>query len=175
MTVTTVGYGDKTPRSADGRIVALIWMFSGAFVFAYFTAGVTAAITLKEFHGGIRSPADLPGKTVATVSGTTADQYLTDRQIPVARFETLEDAARFLERGRADALVYDSPALSYYASREGRSAVRVVGSVFRREKYALVFPQDSPFREPVNRALLELETGGFTRELRERWFGFSES
>ena len=29
VTMTTVGYGDKTPKSNGGKMVALIWMFSG--------------------------------------------------------------------------------------------------------------------------------------------------
>src|SRR5208283_5746087 len=29
VTMTTVGYGDKLPKTIGGRIVSLIWMFSG--------------------------------------------------------------------------------------------------------------------------------------------------
>ncbi|WP_293108693.1 potassium channel family protein [Moorena sp. SIOASIH] len=39
---TTVGYGDKSPVSFVGRLVAIVWMFTGLFVVAYFTAAITA-------------------------------------------------------------------------------------------------------------------------------------
>ena len=79
VTVTTVGYGDKTPKRAAGRLFGIIWIMAGYFVFAYFTASVTTTATLKELYGTINGPEDLFGKKVATVEKSTAATYLYEQ------------------------------------------------------------------------------------------------
>ena len=59
VTLTTVGYGDKVPRSLGGRLIALVWMFAGLFIIAGFTAAVTSALTLTELRSKVNGPADL--------------------------------------------------------------------------------------------------------------------
>jgi voltage-gated potassium channel len=44
QTVTTVGYGDVTPRHASGRFIATVVMLSGIGLLAVITASVTAAL-----------------------------------------------------------------------------------------------------------------------------------
>ena len=45
VTVTTVGYGDKAPSTPFGRVIGIVWMFSGLFVFSVFMASVSAALS----------------------------------------------------------------------------------------------------------------------------------
>jgi voltage-gated potassium channel len=47
QTVTTVGYGDVTPRSLAGRIVAGAVMLEGIALLAIVTAGVTSAFVQR--------------------------------------------------------------------------------------------------------------------------------
>jgi voltage-gated potassium channel len=44
QTVTTVGYGDVTPRQADGRFIAAVVMLAGIGFLAVITASVTASL-----------------------------------------------------------------------------------------------------------------------------------
>lgn len=44
QTVTTVGYGDVTPKAASGRVIAAVVMLSGIGFLAVITASVTAAL-----------------------------------------------------------------------------------------------------------------------------------
>ncbi|MCA8962136.1 MAG: transporter substrate-binding domain-containing protein, partial [Planctomycetes bacterium] len=46
VTMTTVGYGDKAPRSLGGRILTLFWMFAGLILASSFTAAITTALTV---------------------------------------------------------------------------------------------------------------------------------
>lgn len=79
-----------------------------------------------------------------------------------------------LEDERVDAVVYDAPALKYYASHAGQGRVKLVGGLFQRQSYRFAFPKDSPDREAVDIALLELMEDGRDDELRSRWFGAGE-
>jgi voltage-gated potassium channel len=44
QTVTTVGYGDVTPKQADGRFIAAVVMLAGIGFLAVITASATAAL-----------------------------------------------------------------------------------------------------------------------------------
>ena len=44
QTVTTVGYGDVTPKRADGRLIATVLMLAGLGFLAVITASVTASL-----------------------------------------------------------------------------------------------------------------------------------
>ena len=44
QTVTTVGYGDVTPRQADGRFIGAVVMLTGIGFLAVITASVTASL-----------------------------------------------------------------------------------------------------------------------------------
>jgi ABC-type proline/glycine betaine transport system substrate-binding protein/ABC-type amino acid transport substrate-binding protein len=118
VTVTTVGYGDKTPKGAVGRLFGVVWILAGYFVFAYFTASVTTTATVQELHGIIDGPQDLFGKQVATVEKSTAAEYLTGQGISVVLFENIDKAYPLLESGKVDAIVYDAPVLQHHASKK---------------------------------------------------------
>ena len=47
----------------------------------------------------------------------------------------------------------------------------VVGPVFRKENYGIVFPNESPLRKRVNEALLRLRENGTYDRLLTKWFG----
>jgi len=174
VTITTVGYGDKTPKGIAGRTFALIWMFSGFFILAYFTASVTSTVTVQELQGTIESPNDLYGKPVATVKSSTAAEYLVKMGIQPKQLANARDAIDVLVSGEVDAVVYDAPVLQHYASHEGAGKVAVVGPIFWQQFYGIALPTGSPYREPINRALLQLIESGRYQLLYKKWFGAKE-
>lgn len=168
---TLATQADQMPRSAVARVVAVIWMFTSVVFIAYFTATVTSSLTLQQLRGEINGPDDLPGKRVATVKGSTSAEYLRQRGIEPAEFSNIDEGYQALQQGQTDAIVYDAPVLLYYSSREGKGKVQVVGSVFRKENYGIVFPSNSPYRKPVNEALLKIKENGQYDQLYKNWFG----
>ncbi len=83
QTVTTVGYGDVTPRLSGGRIIGAVVMLAGIGFLAVITASVTA--TLVE--SGRRQ--------VAAKSEADVAHRLTELSDRLARIEeALRDAAR---------------------------------------------------------------------------------
>ena len=172
---TLATQADHMPRSAAARLVAVIWMFTSVIFIAYFTATVTSALTLQQLRSDINGPNDLSSKHVASVRGSTAVEYLQRRRIAVTEFANVEEAYRPLEQGQADAIVYDAPVLLYYAAHEGKGKVQVVGSIFRKEDYGIVFPSESAYRKPVNEALLKMKENGINDRLYKKWFGSNGS
>jgi ABC-type amino acid transport substrate-binding protein len=171
VTVTTVGYGDKYPKNRLGRLIGILWMFTGLFLIANFTAGVTAQLALAEIQGVINGPSDLPGKRVIAVEGSTGSQWLTDEGILHTNAPTLDDAIAALRAGSAEALVYDSPVLQYQVLNDPTGELAMAGSSFRTETYGIALPHDSDLREPINQALLGLLENGTYDRIYNTWFG----
>lgn len=171
VTVTTVGYGDKTPVSVLGRIFGLLWMFAGLFIIASFTAGVTATLTAERLNAAITRPQDLPGRTVATVAGSTSAAWLQAQGIAHRETDLIQQSYDLLQSGEVQAVVYDYPVLRYQAANGGDPDVVLAGELFNAELYGIAMPQDSPLRERIDRALLRvIETGAY-HDIHLRWFG----
>ena len=104
------------------------------------------------------------------MSGSTSAAFLKSKSIAHVEFTGVDDAIAVLNSRKADAVVFDAPVLLYHASHEGKGKVMVVGQVFRREAYGLLFPPGSPLRKPVNEALLKLRETGVYDGLYRKWF-----
>ncbi|WP_204137429.1 glycine betaine/L-proline ABC transporter substrate-binding protein ProX [Halomicronema sp. CCY15110] len=173
VTVTTVGYGDKVPQKPAGRVFGLLWMFSGYFVFAYFTASIATTFTVQELQGVITGLEDLPGKRVATVAESAAAEFLDQQtNLLFQDFPTLEALYTAVETEQTvDAVVYDAPVLQYFVSHQGQGKYQVVGEVFQSLNYGIALQPDSPYREAINATLLKLYEAGRYEEIYQEWFG----
>lgn len=174
VTITTVGYGDKRVNGIWGRLLGMFWMFSGIFLIANFTAMITTELTISEIQGAIESVKDLPGKEVATVAGTTSAEFLEAQRTPFRGLETIDEAYDLLDEGEIRAIVYDAPVLQYYASTADRDSVRLIDQIFKPEDYGIALTPDSPHKEDINRALLQIVESGIYQQITDEWFSAEE-
>jgi hypothetical protein len=70
VTMTTLGYGDKAPKTIGGRIVAIIWMIFSVVFIASFTANITTSLTISELRGRVRGFNDLYTARVGSIFNT---------------------------------------------------------------------------------------------------------
>ena len=162
VTMTTVGYGDKAPRTLGGRIVGLVWMFVAIIIISSFTAAITSALTVSQLGSSIHGPKDLPEIRVATVADSTGEAYLKSQHVVYKTYPNAATALAALAENHVDAVVYDAPILQYLARENYHGRIAVLPRTFIRQDYAIALPQGSPLREKLN---LELE-----REVRSpRW------
>jgi polar amino acid transport system substrate-binding protein len=164
-------YGGEKPRSHIKRLFAMMLVVFGIILIAQFTASITASLTVQQLTGVINGPADLPGKRIATVNGTTAASFLESNSVSFTGVERIEEAYDLLENGRIDGVVYDAPVLLYYSITRGKGKVQVVGSIFQRETYGIALPTGSPLRESINNELLRLRQNGTYDQIYLKWFG----
>ena len=155
VTMTTVGYGDKAPVTAIGRIVGLIWMFTAIIIISSFTAAIASSLTLSQFNHAVEEPGDLRDVQVGTVPSSTSAEYLQAQHIPARSYDDPAAALAALETGEIEAFVYDAPILRYLANSGDDTSVEVLPGSFQEQYYAIAFPSSSMLLEPVNRSLLE--------------------
>ena len=48
VTMTTVGYGDKTPKSSTGRVVAVTWMFASLVWVSLLSTSLVSRLTAER-------------------------------------------------------------------------------------------------------------------------------
>lgn len=154
VTMTTVGYGDKAPRTTGGRAVALIWMFAAIIIISSFTAAITSSLTVSQLEPLVQGPQDLPKARVGTIPDTTSAQYLEDKIISFERYRTSQEGLEAIARGEIDAFVYDAPLLRYLINQKFRGRLVVLPNTFLRQDYSIALPSGSPLREPINLVLL---------------------
>ena len=171
VTMTTVGYGDKAPQTILGRLVALVWMFASVIIISSFTAAIASSLTVGRLAGSIQGPDDLPGKSLATVAGSTSEAYLEQHGLRGSPYPTAAEALKAVAKGTSDAMVYDEPILQYLANTELAGRVSVIPGTFDRQDYGFAVPTDSPLREQLNRAVLEAITTDTWRQIKTRYLG----
>ena len=172
--VVNGGFEERVPRTAFGRLFGVLLVVSSLFIVSVFVAKITAVMTVDAIDGSVNSVNDLYGQRVGTIENSTADGFLLRRDIDFVGYPGLEDMLAAFEARQIDAVVFDSPILSYYSSHAGREYGTMVGSIFLRENYGIVFPSGSPLVEDVNRVLLTLREDGTYDDLMRKWFGKSD-
>ncbi len=170
-TITTVGYGDVTPKRWFGRFVSLLAMVIGISLFGVAIAQLSAGLTIKHLTGDIAGPDDLRGRAVATVEGTTSAQAAVQYGARVQAVRELGQCYSLLHAGTVDAILFDASPLMRYAMQDPTGSVAVVGPLIERQTYGIAFPSGSELREPANRALLLVQESGEYERIFSTWFG----
>jgi polar amino acid transport system substrate-binding protein len=167
-----IGQADKMPKGPVGKVVGLFWVLIGIVFIAYFTATITAELTVQEIRGNIQNLSDLRDRRVALVADDETVKYLQENDINgVIQFSQFESAYAALLSNQVDAIIASRHILLYYASHERQGQVQVVGVPFREQFYAIVMPEDSPYRKPVNQAILTIKENGTYRKIYRKWAG----
>lgn len=170
-TLLVGGADNKGPVGVGGRIVAIVWMLLSIVLVSLLTASFTTTLTVNTLKGDINGPADLPGRRVATIQGSTSEAWLNGKAAKVQPFANVAECIAALKEGKVEAVVYDAPMLQYAIQQSGDEKLQMVGPIFDQQNYAFALQQDSPLRERINRALLALQERGAGTELRRKWFG----
>jgi len=171
VTMTTVGYGDRVPQTTAGRMVAMVWMFSGILIISSFTATISSVLTVSQLETDIDGPEDLSGVRVGTVDASTSATWVQDQRLYAELYDSPAEALQALESGLVEAVVYDAPVLQYLAHKHHSKTLMVLPHVFARQNYAIGLRQGLPGRERMNRVLLERVESSWYRELQQRHLG----
>lgn len=168
---TLLTQAEQLPRQWLARLITILWMFTGVVFVALFTAQLTATLTLRQIHGSINGPQDLPGKVVGTLANSVSASYLRERNAKIVEFVHTDEMFGALLDKKVDALLLGAPILSYYAAHEGKGLVKLVGPEFRKGTIGFVFPEGSGLRRQVNHALTAMREDGSYHRILDKWFG----
>jgi polar amino acid transport system substrate-binding protein len=171
VTMTTVGYGDKSPRTIGGRVVGFVWMFTAIIVISFFTASIASSLTVTQLESRVNGPQDLPNARVGVLDNSAPQAFMQEENIGAQPYSTLEDGLRGVEGGDIDAFVHDAPIISYIIQQEFRNRVRILPNTFNDQYYGIALPLDSEYRNRINQIILEIINSDEWEEMLTEYFG----
>ena len=123
--------------------------------------------------------ADLAGKRLAVISGTTTERALRDAltkgmvSAEVVTVKNRDEGLELLRGGKVDGLAADRTTLIGVVIRKGTGDIfKLLDQDFSIEQYALMLPRnDADFRLAVNRPLAQLYRSREIDKVYQKWLG----
>ncbi len=172
VTMTTVGYGDKTPKTAGGRLIAILWMLVSVALISILSTSIISKMTAERVVSSLRlADTDLVGKRLGAVAHSSGAEYLDERHLRYAPFDDLPAALTALERGEADAVVNSVGALQYLIAARFKGTIEAPQGVLELAYMAVALPPGSALKKPLDRALIEITASPEWRRIEESYFG----
>ena len=171
VTLTTVGYGDRAPLSRSGRIIAGVWMVISLVAVSSITAGLASAFTLSLAEiapSAIREKADLRGKKIAVVEGTTSLRWGKLYEINAFLTKDLNGAIKILNQGKVEGIIFDEAPLRHYLKQNKKSKLKLANFPLAIQTYGFVLPMGSPLRNQLNIELIDMERNGITERIKTK-------
>jgi len=161
----------QLPRHAIARVLGLVWMFVGVVFIAFYTAQMTAALTVQQIRGEINGPADLTSKLVGAWTGSHDVDVAQDYGAKVKHFKTIEEVFDAVVAGKIRAAVVSAPLARYQASHDGAGKIATVGEEFHRHDFGFILSLNSDLRRKLDDALIGLKEDGTYDQIYAKWFG----
>jgi ABC-type amino acid transport substrate-binding protein len=140
---------------------------------------VDGGSVLTKVGSGLGRLADLNGKRVAVIKGTTTEQALRDSlarysvNAQVLTVSTRPEGVKLVEESKVEGFAADRTTLvGAVLARSGSGAYRLLDEDFSIEPYVFALPRgDHEYRLAVNRVLARLFRSGEIAKVYDRWLG----
>ena len=171
VTMTTVGYGDKTPKTRVGRSIAVLWMLASLALISLVSTTLVSSMTAARLESGpFAHDSDLAGKRLAAVTSSSGAEYLESQHLPYAKYANLQEALASLASGRSDAVVNSVGALQYVISTQFYGVIPMPNGLLAPAYMAFALPLNSPLKKPLDRAMIRVTASPGWRLLENSYF-----
>lgn len=175
---------DINPRAVSTRIVGGIWWFFTLIVISSYTANLAAFLTVERMVSPIESAEDLAKQT--EISYGTLDGGSTKTFFKESKIETYQRMWAFMESREPSvftknyeegiqrvlegnyAYLMESTMIDYITQRN--CELMQVGGLLDTKGYGIGTPVNSPYRDKLSLAILELQEGGKIHVLYNKWW-----
>ncbi len=158
VTMTTVGYGDKSPKTFGGRIIGLVWMFAAIIMISGFTASIASSLTVNQLDWNRSKIDDYKEDKIATVSSSATERFLKRRFFKnIKSFNSLKECVAALNKEQISYIAYDYPQITYIAMRDTSEQFELSPVKYNSQLYAFGFSEllDENIKEHITNELLK--------------------
>ncbi|MFY9658835.1 MAG: transporter substrate-binding domain-containing protein [Methylocystis sp.] len=171
VTMTTVGYGDKTPKTTLGFFIATLWMLSSLALVSLISASLVSRLTAEQVGATTKfGQSDLWGKRLAAGAASSGAEYLTHQHMPHRSYASLPEALEALAAGREDIVVNSVGALRFLVATRFAKSLRVAEPLLAPAYMAIALPEHSTLKKPIDRALMRITESPQWRQAEEAYF-----
>lgn len=159
VTLTTVGYGDKAPKTRMGKIAALILMFGGLLFISGLTASIASSLTVNQLNSSPDGFSEFKELPVGTITNSSTSQFLKDHFFKdVKVYEGVVLGLKGLSTGEVTAFMYDEPILKYRIQEDSTlSALQVLPIKFDVQFYAFGLANNRfELEQKISQRILEI-------------------
>jgi len=173
VTMTTVGYGDKTPQSTAGRVVVFFWMFAGVVLISVFTGAVASSLAVMNLNDRIEHVSDLARYRTGVMDGSLAQNVLSSVGVTTRSFPTIEAGLKALASREITAFADGQVTLNYLVNRDYPGELVVEPLPTTHITYAFAVRPDFPAAglKAINIELIGQATRANWQQEIERWIG----
>lgn len=168
VTMTTVGYGDKSPKTVGGRIVGLIWMFAGIMLISGITASITTSLTVNKLAYSSEDIHSFRSSHIGTVQDSATEKWLRNNFFTnISTFESFEELVQGFRENEIDIVAYDEPLLQYTIKNEKNENWTLLNIQFNESMYAFGASKFLPgtHKEVINHKILLLKESDRWKQL----------
>ncbi|XP_031569206.1 uncharacterized protein LOC116303754 [Actinia tenebrosa] len=134
VTMTTVGYGDKTPKSVCGRLFGVLWILIGLVIIAVFTAGATNSLNagITYYESGIK------GKHIGVLKYSEAGNVGVKNGAEISEYDNFKSMHKHLDEDKLDGLLIDRYEAAFLLDKWHRKDLRVLDTIDKEISYKMV-------------------------------------
>ncbi|PWL38801.1 hypothetical protein DKG77_11190 [Flagellimonas aquimarina] len=159
VTVTTVGYGDKAPKTRLGKIAALGLMLSGLLFVSGLTASIASSLTVNQLADNTDSFDAFKKRSVGTVNSSSANDFLKAHFFKnISLYNGVIPGLSDLKEEKIDAFIYDEPILQYRIKKDSTlNELEILPIKFDVQFYAFgIVKNNIELEQKVSQAILEI-------------------
>ena len=159
VTMTTVGYGDKAPKTHAGKTLAIVWMFTAVIIISSFTATIATTLTVNTLAADIKGIADLAVvDKIGIVGASDSEDFLFEHNMSVHEiYRTPDQGLRALARGDIDCLVHDRIQMEYLIrSNNLETKINLLPFGFDNRYRSFMLPKSQSIFQDLNLKLIEI-------------------
>ena len=112
VTMSTVGYGDKSPRTWGGRLIAGIWIIMALVLVSVFTGAAASAFTQRAVNTTAHI-VDLRGRNIGALHDGATAAWLESKGLRVTSVANTVEGMQRVAEGTLDAYAGDVPSLRW--------------------------------------------------------------
>ncbi len=145
VTMTTVGYGDKSPRTVGGRVISLIWMFTAIIIISGLTASIASSLTVNNISSTHDKIADFKSVELGTIEGSATNEWLKNNFFTKKKeYATMSDMLNALDQKDIDAVAYDRALLKSVIKKDEHSKYKFIDIKYNPQFFAFGLSKNLP-------------------------------
>jgi len=122
----------------------------------------------------VKTVADLKGKTIGYLSGSTGEKWVKDNQATdgfgdTKGYKSQQDLLLDLNAGRVDAVISDIPGMQF--AFKTMTGLAVTDRIKTGEQYGLMLAKDDPNLQKLSDAIGAMKADGTLAAIHKKWFG----